>query len=274
MKCEDCIATIEDYLDNELDNSQAERVRSHLNACAECAGVYDALEQEQLVYSRYQRDFEVSPAMWAAIESKIEHEPARKVSPGRSLRELLAGLFATPRLSFAYTVALVLIAVGATVLVMSYLQKGASNDPTEFAGNKGVQPPPPSAGVDQPATPQTPGVQDGANIKNEPGPRAATAPRPKPRVVKQPPSPEQLVREAEGKYLAAIAILTRDVNRNRSKLDPLVLAKFETALASINRTIEETRAAARGNPDDPIALQYMLSAYSKKVEILRDMARN
>ena len=274
MKCEDCIAAIEEYLDNELGNSQAERVRSHLSACAECAGVYEALEQEHLIYARYQRDIKISPAMWTSIESKIKPEPAREVSPGRSLRELLAGLFATPRLSFAYTVALVLIAVGATVLVMSYLQKGASNNPTEFAGNKGVQTQPPPARVEQPAAPQTPGPQDGANNNIEPGSKVATAPRPKPRVVKQPPSPEQLVREAEEKYLSAIAILTRDVNRNRSKLDPLVLAKFENALASINRTIEETRAAARGNPDDPIALQYMLSAYSKKVEILREMTRN
>lgn len=280
MKCEDCIATIEEYIDNELGDSEAGQVRSHLRTCAECASVYEALEQEQLIYARYQRDIEVRPELWAAIQPKIKQEPAQAVSRGRSLRELFAGLFATPRLSFAYSVALVLIAVGATVLVMSYLQGGAPNNLDQVAKENG--------GQQRTVAPQ-PGSTDGGQIENPQPPQppasapdkgaiaapvVAGTPRPKPRVVKQPPSPEQLVREAEEKYLSAIAILTRDVNRRRSNLDPLVLAKFDTALASINRTIEETRSAARSNPDDPIALQYMLAAYSKKVELLREMARN
>jgi hypothetical protein len=30
----------------------------------------------------------------------------------------------------------------------------------------------------------------------------------------------------------------------------------------------------KGNPDDPIALQYLLAAYSKKVDVLREMTNN
>jgi len=78
------------------------------------------------------------------------------------------------------------------------------------------------------------------------------------------------VREAEQKYLAAIAILTKDVNKRQ--LDPMVKARFDSALAAIDRTIEETRQAARKNPNDPAALQYMLAAYAKKVDVLRDIA--
>ena len=82
------------------------------------------------------------------------------------------------------------------------------------------------------------------------------------------------MREAEYKYLTAIAMLSRDVNRKRSQLDPMMLARFDASLAEIDRTIKETRQVVRSNPEDPIALQYLLAAYSKKVDVLREMTNN
>src|SRR5204862_4089730 len=84
-------------------------------------------------------------------------------------------------------------------------------------------------------------------------------------------TPTPLVREAEQKYLTAIAMLARDVNRKRSQLDPIMLARFDSALGDIDRTIKDTRRVVRDNPEDPIALQYLLAAYSKKVDDLRGM---
>ena len=86
-------------------------------------------------------------------------------------------------------------------------------------------------------------------------------------------TPDMLVREAEQKYLAAIAILARDVRRNRSRLDASAAAQFEQTLATIDRTIIGTRRAVRQHPGDPVAVNYMLTAYAKKVEVLREMAR-
>jgi hypothetical protein len=85
-------------------------------------------------------------------------------------------------------------------------------------------------------------------------------------------SPEELVREAEQKYRAAIAILARDAKQRRTLLEPDVLARFDQTLAAVDRAIDETRRAARRQSDDPIAVQYMLAAYAKKVEVLREMA--
>ena len=85
-------------------------------------------------------------------------------------------------------------------------------------------------------------------------------------------SPEQLVREAERKYLAAIEILARGIRRNPSKLDPETRTKFDQALASIDRTIDATRKAVREHPADPFAAQYMLAAYARKVDVLREIA--
>jgi hypothetical protein len=86
------------------------------------------------------------------------------------------------------------------------------------------------------------------------------------------PTPDELVREAEQKYVAAIAMLSRDVNSRRSRLDPKMAARFEQTLAAVERTIADTRRAVREHPGDPVAAQYMLTAYAKKVDVLREMA--
>jgi hypothetical protein len=46
---------------------------------------------------------------------------------------------------------------------------------------------------------------------------------------------------------------------------------LEEALSSIDRTIAATKRAVRRSPEDPIAVQYMLAAYAKKVDVLREM---
>jgi hypothetical protein len=50
-----------------------------------------------------------------------------------------------------------------------------------------------------------------------------------------------------------------------------MLARFDAALGDIDRTIKDTRRVVNENPGDPIALQYLLAAYSKKVDVLREM---
>ena len=86
------------------------------------------------------------------------------------------------------------------------------------------------------------------------------------------PTAQELVREAEQKYLAAITILSRDLKNRGSALDPHLRAQFESALVAIDRTIAETRQAVHQRPSDPQVVQYMLTAYAKKVEVLQEMA--
>jgi phage gp29-like protein len=86
--------------------------------------------------------------------------------------------------------------------------------------------------------------------------------------------PERLIREAERKYLAAIAALSRDVRRRRPQVDSETMARFERSLAVVDRAIAETRAAARRHPRDPEVVQYMMTAYAKKVDLLREVAQD
>jgi hypothetical protein len=66
--------------------------------------------------------------------------------------------------------------------------------------------------------------------------------------------------------------LSEDVNRKRTRLDPQVAARFDETLATIDRSIAETRRTVLKHGNDPVAVQYMLSAYAKKVEVMREMA--
>ena len=288
MKCEEYRVLIEDFVDGSLDHRSAERVTSHAATCLECASFQRELSREQDLYARYQREVEVTPTLWASIEARIKQE---RVAQPRGLlsglREQLAGAFSAPRLSPAFAAALVIVAIGTTVFVMSRLN---SRGPEQIAGNnskpavESTDTPGSNAGV-APPTPNAP--QSGNDDVIAGGPASAVADKdmaPDKDRVTTPASkqtrrasaltPAQLVRDAEYKYLTAIAMLSRDVNRRRSQLDPMMLARFDASLSEIDRTIKETRQVVRGNPEDPIALQYLLAAYSKKVDVLREMTHD
>jgi anti-sigma factor RsiW len=280
MKCEDYRILIEDHVDGSLDDRAAARVSSHTASCAKCASFHLELIREQEVYARYKRDVELTPILWTSIAERIKQDRAEKPQGLMArLREQLRGAFAAPRLSPALAAVLVIIAIGATVFVMSRLNPRERDLSAANNSNKAGEISPGLSGAPSPAPDNQPGRKDLASNEatehTAPPKHKPTAPS-----LKQPQraaaqlTPAQLVREAEYKYLTAIAMLSRDVNRKRSQLDPMMLARFDASLAEIDRTIKETRQVVRSNPEDPIALQYLLAAYSKKVDVLREMTND
>lgn len=283
MKCEDYLPIIESYVDGELDSQMAQRVRTHLAMCDSCQDFVSELRQEQEVYAIYKREVDITPALWAAVEARIEKErPVRSSGLFESLTKWITGLMGTPRLSPALAAALILATIGTTIVVMKYLNAPEINETRQVA--EATVPSPtqeykseqPKIGGEQPPKANEANPAPTGSETVNPNEVRKTPERPKV-VVKQPskpaPTPEQLVREAEQKYLSAIAILEKDVSRSKSKLDPMMVVRFEKAMVDIDNTIAETRRAVRENPEDPIALQYMLSAYAKKMDVLREIAR-
>ncbi len=276
MKCEEYRILIEDYVDGALDQKALARVTAHTAECAECAGFYQELSREQELYSRYQRGVEVTPVLWTSIESRIKQERAEKPNGLISgWSERLAGVFSAPRLSPAFAAALVIAAIGVTVFVMSRLNAPdrtlVANTNTSAPAD-GTQ----ATKVESPAPPTPPQARTSEGqlaVNKAPVNKVNAVPRRNPASTTA-LTPAQLVREAEQKYLTAIAMLSRDVNRRRSQLDPMMLARFDASLSEIDRTIRETRQVVRQNPEDPIALQYLLAAYSKKVDVLREMTND
>lgn len=277
MKCEECEVLIEEYADGALDQKSAAPVREHLASCTSCLAFHQEWSQEQEIYSRYQRDVEVTPLLWSSIETRIKQERAgARDGMLPRLRIQLAELFAGPRFSPAFAAALVVIAIAITVVVMTLvnsrnqrelLASGNKNVPAAGAtaddGNPSIKPPTPDV------TPK--GSEPGQTVASNSAGETALKKIATAKLVAARPTPDQLVREAEQKYLAAISMLSRDVNRHRSQLDPIMLARFDAALGDIDRTIKDTRRVVNENPGDPIALQYLLAAYSKKVDVLREM---
>jgi hypothetical protein len=303
MKCEDCLAIIEEYFDAELNEQESAKVTEHLTACEICNEVYQSLDQEQQFYAHYQRDIEVTQALWQGVQAGIRQPAVRQQSAqpealmGR-LRRFFTETFQAPRFSPALAAMLVAVAVGATVLVMNYVNSRPNPTTISEATNNGNGSNPAQNSNGNQAVEPGPGVLAGngnsapdVNPKPVPVPQTENEPGVKPRIVKTPNygtklhevvagnvesaqprvTAEALLRDAEQKYVKAIAILQRDFEKRRSKLDPQLVAKLDASLASIDRTIAETRKAVHQNSDDPIAVQYMLTAYAKKVEVLRDI---
>jgi hypothetical protein len=71
MKCEAYLDLLEEYLDGELSAEDQNQVGDHLITCADCAEAFAELTVEQELFARYDRELEVSPAVWAGIEERI-----------------------------------------------------------------------------------------------------------------------------------------------------------------------------------------------------------
>ncbi|HLL77699.1 MAG TPA: zf-HC2 domain-containing protein [Pyrinomonadaceae bacterium] len=320
MKCQDCGLLLEEYFDGETDERAAGAIAAHLQTCAACTAIYDGLAAEQTLFASYEREVEVTPALWAGVEARLraeQREAGGKVGFLQRLSAWLAPLLVAPRFSPAMTAAMVVLAVVATAVVMKTVG-GGNTEPPQLAqaGDRGNAPAPaatpnavasesPTPGQSAPPatapfntspqlTPQPKSVvppadpnrlQNAAGTPPKQGPKleVAAGQRPKQGVTidrastnapaqRVETAADRLVREAEQRYVAAIKILERDVKTRRERLDPDTRARFEETLASIDRTINETRKSAKQHGNDPVAVQYMLSAYAKKVEVMREMA--
>lgn len=305
MKCQDCELLLEEYFDGETDERATDAIAAHLKTCAACSAVCDGLAAEQSLYASYEREVEVTPALWTGVEARLRaerREAGGKVGFLQRLQGWLAPLLVAPRFSPAMTAAMVVLAVVATAVVMKSIGGGNTKPPViAQAGNQNNSPA-------QGSAPANPNASESPTPESSSSPATAPSsspqPTPRPKAVPAQPDPnklevavkrpkqgvvldkastnapaqraetaaDKLVREAEQRYVAAIKILERDVKTRREKIDPDTLARFDETLASIDRTIAETRKTARQHGNDPVAVQYMLSAYAKKVEVMREMA--
>ncbi|HEX8922680.1 MAG TPA: zf-HC2 domain-containing protein [Pyrinomonadaceae bacterium] len=302
MRCLECQPELEAYFDGELGEGTTEQVAEHLSACASCANVYRKLEAEQGLYLRYECDAQPAPDFWDNVMARTaEVSTARNARPHFSrLRDFLGGTlgqFNALRFSPSATALFVIVAIAVTIGVMRFVNQRKGAAPPSVAQNEGVPattPTEPSPEVvrtkSSPEDDSSGGVKPDApdaseqplHVKNRAGRKDKTPSLTasndrsvragfKSSATRHNPTSDELVREAEQKYVAAIAVLSRDVNRRRSQIDPETARRFAQTLSAVDRTIADTRRAARKHPNDPVAAQYMLTAYAKKVDVLREL---
>jgi len=107
MKCEVCSELLEEYLDGELAPQDREQVDTHLFACIQCSESFAALNAEQELFSRYDREIEVPPFLWTRIAA---HTNTPK-------RTWFAPLFGKTSLAGAIAVLLIALAIGFSYLL-------------------------------------------------------------------------------------------------------------------------------------------------------------
>lgn len=298
MKCEDCVALLEEYGEDELGESLSDDVRAHVAACVACASAFEEMRRAEEAYTSYFLAAEPTSALWTNFQQGIEREKAAR-SISTRFRQLLANVFGVLSDRPAYAATLALIAVGITFGVMKYRdsREGSHLEAVSVPTSEGTDLRSPSSSTDADKAlamelkrkmedqRETIG-SDGAVLEGNKGnkrPRETLlavkrgyAKRTKPGATT--PDAKSLsndsVRRAEQRYLAAIAALSPNVNRRRRQLDGGAIAQLNQAIADLDRMIADTRKAVREHPNDPLAVMYMTLAYEKKVEVFRQLARS
>lgn len=282
MTCEECLLAMQDELDAELTEPNTSLFASHAAHCGNCAREYQFLQRERKMYAQYSRDIEVAPALWQAVRRRLDLNSA-PLSRRKSLTQWVGELTTIFRPTPVLTACLILLAIGLVALVLKVVPLRQS-EPRDGIGLQESRSPLPPASTSkttdfgpvgvpiQQRASKSLSIQPEHETRSiELGFRASTS-KTATKPMRRAPTVEELVAQAEQKYLEAIALLSRDVEKPGSKLDPSLRAEFRETLVAIDRTIAETRRAVGQHPTDPEAVRYLLTAYAKKVEVLQEMA--
>jgi anti-sigma factor RsiW len=279
-------AKLQSYLDGELSLDMLESVTSHLASCATCAAAAREMEEESaLLTSALAAEFEASvptERLRERLDAAILGDRgafAHSTQKSSGLAAFFSGLlsFSTQR-SFGYASVAVILAFAAIAIVVKMKTTTTvppTNTTTAQSGNQPQQPG--KAQSEQVATNNSnPGSQavPVINVSDHVKPKsvaprqakfvAATSPAPKAEPIKLLPG--------ERSYLQAIARLDSAIKSNKNNMRPALQVEYERNLAVVDRAIAATRSAAKSNPTDPDAADFMFAAYQSKVDLLNTIA--
>ena len=286
MKCEACMGMMDELIEGDLDSSLARQATAHMAMCGPCSQLYANLGYEQELLRKYLLEVEPTPALWATLRLELEKEKVIRASQAqfrlqRWLAIALGGMNVTPQMATA----LVLITIGLAIGIMVWrttidaskhqVQNAGSGVQPTFEGNR-VGTDPGSDRTDRrgPVDDDRGILPSSAKSGDRREKRISATGRAGRRMIERSravPTVDQVVRGAEQQYLSAIQILSRDIKRRRAVISPALLSQLETALAEVDRNIAATRRVARERPRDPVAVQYLASAYENKVDLLREV---
>jgi anti-sigma factor RsiW len=283
---------LQSYFDGELSIDMMESVSSHFASCSACKLAAQELENESLLLANaLEPEFTLSvpsEQLRARIDAAIAESrllnPARPslatahVPVMRRWLQAVADLLAvSPQRAFAYAGVAAIVLFAITFALIRF--RGA-----------------PVPGKPEVAVRQTPTVP----VLTVPAPAASPANSKEAVAVSQ--SPEKVNRSpfvqaaykksnvsrrsadrgeaahvkllpGERSYLKAIAQLDTTLKSDRNKpMRPSLQSEYERNLAMVDRAIAATRTAAKSNPSDPDAAEFMFAAYQTKVDLLNQVA--
>jgi hypothetical protein len=225
-----------DYQGGELDEGQASAVGAHLNACAACRSALAELESEAAAYEAYAVKME--SALDPAPESCERAMARASLQPLPEGDEHRPPGFAWDFRAFLSASPWVRQALAAALLVA--ISVTGTLIAVRYYPAK-----------ESPAYNQTLGRSSGDQSLD-----AAL----------------KSIQRAEQEYLDAIQILTGIIEKEKSTINPGMLADYQRNLKMIDEHIAAARKAYYAHPSDAELAFFMLAAYSRKVEILQDLA--
>ena len=274
---------LQSYLDGELSSERVESVTSHLAFCLTCSAMARELESENsLVAAALAAEFDLSvpserlrQRIDAAVAGLQVVTVQSETSSGlRSWFQSLSDLFSfSPQRSFAYAGLVVVLAFATIFAVIHWRQASpVSNNGSVAKDRKGDQ-----NNTAIVITTSSPEISATPGSKSGPANRGASAKRNRP--VKSLLTPDNQgiasvkLLPGERSYLKTIAALDSTIKSKGSRpMRPALQAEYERNLALVDRALAATRTAAKNNPNDPDAAEFMFAAYQSKVDLLNTVA--
>jgi len=270
------------YFDGELPIEMMESVTSHLASCVTCAAAARELEEESaLLMSALAAEFE-SSVPTERLRERINDvvlgdrlAVAQATEKATGLAGFFSGLlnFGTQRtLGYASLAVVLAFAAIIGVVKMRTTPNQGTNKTVEPAKNEEVakvEPPKAtSIGITPVSAPTTTATASKAPTIVTPRKSYKAA------AVSETPQTAHAVKLLPGErsYLQAIARLDSTIKSNQKSMRPALQVEFERNLAVVDRAIAATRSAAKSNPNDPDAADFMFAAYQSKVDLLNTIA--
>ena len=276
-------ARLQSYFDGELSIEMMKSATEHLAVCEICAAAAQDLEQESAL---------LMAALEAELEASVPTERLRERINAAVLGERLATAEATQKRNGVVAFLSGLLSFGtqrtlgyaslAVVMAFAFvfgvvMMRTETGPPVET--DRAVASIPKKGEVEPSTKPDenTPFTtsQSADNIV-----KVADTPEPRrsrrlkgasPGNSVSNPEPVRLL-PGERSYLQTIARLDTTIKQNKNTMRPSLQAEYERNLAVVDRAIAATRTAAKNNPTNPDAADFMFAAYQSKVDLLNTVA--
>jgi hypothetical protein len=235
MKDEHWTERLSEYLDGELDATEAAVLEAHLGLCGECRTTLDELRAVVAGAAELPDRLPTRNLFPGILERIGEGDDAAIVPLRPAARSGRRFTFSAPQLAAAAAL-VVSVTAGSVWLAMRADPQLAPVAAGELA--------------------EAPASSDPALSPDDPGGTAA-----------------QFVSDTHVSYEVAIDRLERELAERRDRLDPATIEAVERNLAIIDTAIAEARAALGNDPSNAYLYRHLDNTLSMKVELLRRATR-
>lgn len=259
------------WLDGELAADEAANFASHLNICAQCAAAATTAEAESLILSEALANEFAATVPTEALRRRLDsavaglHQTKAPAASGSRWSAFTEFFGSFRPLAYASVAAIIVLAA---IVGFVYLKKDRTNSIAKDNQPPVVTPAPqgsPEQIVQQPH-------DSVLNPVPSTSPELTVSYKPKP--MRRPKAAEPDATSLawqQSQYENAIAKLN-DALKTQPPMRPALQVEYEYNIAVIDSAIATTRDAARKNPKDPLANQFMLAAYQSKIDFMNQIA--